>query len=439
MSNINHNNHGLVSSESPSLALTEAPSKPSKEAVHKSHRPLLLWGALGLGGLILSGLGYHWWSYASSHQETDNAYVIGHIQPVSSRIAGTVVKVLVEDNQEVPAGIPLVQLDRQDYEIALQQAQATLKNVQRQADVAKSNIQVAATNALGKNTEATGTIQSAKAEIATATATLTEAKAFLTAGQANLAQVQANLIKAKLDYQRYSQLRQSGAIAQQQLDAAQASYNSLVAQRQSAEAQIQEAQAKVLEARTNLDNAQAKFQSSQGIQQEAESNNQQIETSRQQYQAALAAIAKAEIDVKNAQLQLSYTQIISPNRGRIGNKTVEVGQRVSVSQPLLAIVEEKPWIVANFKETQLEKMRSGQEVEIKIDAFPSHVFKGKVDSFAPASGARFSLLPPDNATGNFTKIVQRVPVKITFEPESIKDYDQRITPGMSASVSVITE
>jgi membrane fusion protein (multidrug efflux system) len=140
--------------------------------------------------------------------------------------------------------------------------------------------------------------------------------------------------------------------------------------------------------------------------------------------------------LKDAQLQLSYTNITAPAAGRIGRKTVEVGNRVQAGTPLMAIVNNDYWLVANFKETQLENMKPGEEVEIKLDALPHHPFKGRVDSISPASGAQFALLPPDNATGNFTKIVQRVPVKIVFDSESVKGYESRITPGMSAEVSV---
>jgi membrane fusion protein, multidrug efflux system len=140
--------------------------------------------------------------------------------------------------------------------------------------------------------------------------------------------------------------------------------------------------------------------------------------------------------LKDAQLQLSYTNITAPAAGRVGRKNVEVGNRVQVGTPMMAIVNNDSWVVANFKETQLEKMKPGKPVEIKLDSFPHHTFKGRVDSISPASGAQFALLPPDNATGNFTKIVQRIPVKVVFDQESIKGYEARITPGMSAEVAV---
>jgi multidrug resistance efflux pump len=160
-----------------------------------------------------------------------------------------------------------------------------------------------------------------------------------------------------------------------------------------------------------------------------ETDNATTEVNRAQYDAAKAAIAQAEASLKDAQLQLSYTNIVAPSSGRIGRKTVEVGQRVQPGSPLMAIVESEYWVTANFKETQLKDIKPGQEVEIKLDAFPNHPFVGRVDSISPASGAQFALLPPDNATGNFTKVVQRIPVKVVFDPQSIQGYESRITPA----------
>ena len=265
-------------------------------------------------------------------------------------------------------------------------------------------------------------------------------------------QVKANLIKAKLDYIRYTKLYQNGAIPQQQLDLAKATYDALVAQIATNVEQIKQARSRVVEAEKNLTNAQAKLIAARGTLQQAystskqikvnrqqvESNRKQTEVSRKQYEAALAAIAQMETQVENAQLQLSYTKINAPTDGQVGNKTVEVGQRVQPGEDLMSVVSPKPWVIANFKETQLKKMEPGEVVEIKLDSFADHIFKGKIDSLAPASGAKFALLPPDNATGNFTKIVQRFPVKVVFEPESIKGYESRIVPGMSAVVTVET-
>ena len=170
--------------------------------------------------------------------------------------------------------------------------------------------------------------------------------------------------------------------------------------------------------------------------QQADATSQQTEVSRQQYKVAQAAVTQAEVQLKSATLQLSYTVLKAPASGQVGNKTVQVGQRVQPGQTLMSLVQQQPWIVANFKETQLAKMQPGQLVEIKLDAVPGHRFVGRIDSLAPASGAKFALLPPDNATGNFTKIVQRVPIKVVFDADSIRGYESKLTSGMSAAVTV---
>ncbi len=420
----------------PSLP-TVSPGAPYPvPAPSKRPRKQILMGALGVGVIALTIVGIRWWQYTATHQETDDAYVTGHIHPVNSRISGTVTQVLVDDNQIVSQGALLVQLDPRDYEVALQQAQASLESARHQADVAQTNIGVVATNAQGQTTAALGNIDAAVASISTSEAALAEAQAGVPAAQANLAQVNANLVKAKLDYDRYTSLVREGALPQQQLDAEKANYEALLAQRDTLKEQIRQAQARVVQAQKNLDNARAKLASTRGTLEQANSVAKQTEANRRQYQAAKAVISQAEAQVKNAQLQLSYTQITAPTAGRIGNKTVEVGQRLQPGQTLMAVVQDQPWIVANFKETQLGKMKPGQDVEIKLDSFPNHPFKGKVDSVSPASGAKFALLPPDNATGNFTKIVQRLPVKVVFDPKSIQGYESQIAPGMSVVVNV---
>lgn len=428
-----------VSVPMPAATVAAPPALPPlAQPIRKPIRKWLLIGALGIGGITASVYGYRWWQFASTHQETDDAYVTADIHPINARINGTVSAVEVQDNQSVRLGTVLVTLDRHDYEVALQQAQAALNVAKQQAAVAQANIGVTSTSAQGQTTQAQGNIDAAAASISTAQASLSEAQAGVPAAQAQLAQVNANLVKAKLDYDRYNQLAIEGAVPRAQFDAAEATYDALIAQRNATQEQVKQAQARVVQAQENLNNAEAKLASTRGTLQQANSVSQQATVNRRQYQAALAAIEQAQAQVKNAQLQLSYTIIQAPNAGTIGNKTVQVGQRVQPGQTLMSIVTEKPWVIANFKETQLAKMQPNQAVEIKIDSIPDHTFIGKIDSLSPASGARFALLPPDNATGNFTKIVQRVPVKIVFEPDSIRGYESRISPGMSVIATVET-
>jgi membrane fusion protein (multidrug efflux system) len=439
------------------------PGTPEPTPKKKNRKPLIL-AIAGIGAIAASTFGYHWWQHASTHEETDNATVAGHIHQVSSRVNGTVSEIEVNDNQLVKQGQLLVKLDPRDFQTKVLQAQAALDAAQRQANAAQADIALASETTSAKTAQAQGdvtaaaaTIDSAKAAVAeaqagipTAQAAVTEAQAGVRAAQAQVAQTDANLQRAQKDYNRYATLFQQGAIARQQLDTARAAYDVALAQKRSAEQGVQQAQAKVAQAQQGIARAQsqlaqaqqgvataqAKLAASKGGLQQATASGQQTEVNRAKYNAAKSAIAQAEASLKDAQLQLSYSNIFAPSSGRVGRKTVEVGQRVQPGSPLMAIVEGDYWVVANFKETQMKNIQPGETVEVKLDAFGDHTFRGRVDSISPASGSQFALLPPDNATGNFTKVVQRIPVKITFDPQSIQGYEARINPGMSAVVSV---
>ncbi|WP_392530614.1 HlyD family secretion protein [Nostoc sp. C117] len=446
---------------------TEAPviTPEEKEVPPKRKKPnALILAGLGVGAIVAGTFGYHYWQYTSTHQETDNATVAGNIHQISSRIPGTVSEVLVNDNQLVQPGQLLVKLDPRDYESKVKQAQAALENARGQAQAAQANISLTSQTTSGKTTQAQGDVSGAVAAISTAQAAVKEAQAGIPAAQAEVqlaqagipaaqaqvAQANANLEKAQTDYNRYNELYKTGAIARQQLDTAKAAYDVATAQKNAAVQGVEQAQAKLASAKVgvakaqsqlaqaqeNVTSAQAKLAASKGGLQQATAGGQDTTVKRSQYEAAKAAIAQSEASLKDAQLQLSYVNVTAPSAGRIGRKNVEVGNRVATGTPLMAIVDNQYWVVANFKETQLEKMRPGEPVEIKLDAFPHHAFIGRVDSISPASGAQFALLPPDNATGNFTKIVQRIPVKVVFDQKSIQGYESRITPGMSAEVAV---
>ena len=357
---------------------------------------------------------------------------------------------------------------------AISTAQAAIREAQEGVPAAEATVAEAEAGVPAAQAK----VAQAQAGIPQAQAKVTEAEAGIAAAEAQLVQARANLVKTQADYKRYESLQTEGAIARQQLDASKAAYEVAVGQTTAAQqgiaqararlaqakegvtaaiaavAQAQEgvkqaqaqvarakvgiasAQAKVAVAQEGISTAAAKLATSQGGLQQAEATGEQTKVSRSQYDAAKAAIAQSEASVKDAQLQLSYTNITAPAAGQIGRKSVEIGQRVQSGTPLMAIVSNDLWVVANFKETQLANMKPGQKVEIKLDAFGGRKFEGRVESFSPASGAQFSLLPPDNATGNFTKVVQRIPVKVVFDAESVKGYESRIAPGMSATVNV---
>jgi membrane fusion protein (multidrug efflux system) len=426
--------------DTPAVTPAEAPqveeaAPPTPKEPRK--RPLkLILAAAGVGAIAAGAFGFNWWQYASTHQETDDATVTGHIHQISARVPGTVQQVLVNDNQLVKAGQPLAKLDPRDYQVKLQQAQADLASAQQKANTAQVNISLSAKNAEAATTQSQGDIGKAQAAIAQARAQVAEAQAGVPQAQAQLAESQANLQKTEADYQRYSRLFSEGAVSAQQRDTALQAYKVAQAQARAGEEGVRQAQAKVAQSQQAVETAQSNLTSSQGGLQAAAAKGIQTEVSRSDFGTARTAIAQAQVALHNAQLQLSYTTIAAPTSGRIGRKTVEVGQQVQAGTPLMALVDNEYWVTANFKETQLERMRPGQPVEIKLDSFPHKKFTGRVDSLSPASGAQFALLPPDNATGNFTKVVQRIPVKVVLDADSIRGYESLITPGMSAVVTV---
>ncbi|BAY50552.1 HlyD family secretion protein (plasmid) [Scytonema sp. HK-05] len=393
----------------------------------------------GIAIAALAGtIGYRWWIYNKTHESTDDAYITSYIHPISSRIAGTVIQVNVDDNQEVKQGQILVELDPKDYQVVVQQAQAALENARRQASAAQATINLASQTAQANTTEAKGAVGDAIASIASSQSAVKQAQAGIATAQEQFTKAQAQEANTKITYERYEQLYQTGAIPKQQRDDALTAYQVAQAQTKAAQQGILDAKAKYQSALDGIDQARANLVDSQGKVQQAQASGQQTEVNRRQYKAAQAQIASADANLKQAQLNLSYTVIKAPVAGKIGNKTVQVGQRIQPDQPLLSVVSDDNWIVGNFNETQVGKMQPGEAVDIRVDAFPGKTFKGAINSVSPASGSDFSLLPPDNATGNFTKVVQRIPVKITFDRNSIKGYENRITPGMSVEVTVST-
>ena len=415
------------------------PDESNNSASPHRLRSIALVFLYSTGAIILGVFAYRWWRYASTHSYTKDAYITNHINPINSRISGTVVDILVKDNQIVTEGQPLVVLDPRDFQVELRRQQANLTAAQKQVEVAKSNIALAGKQARAQNTQAQGEIDTALANLADSEAALAVSKAQIPQAKAQLSSVEADLQKTQADYKRYQYLYEKGVSSAQQLDTARTAYEQDLASREVASEKIKQAQLQYEEARDNVAAVKGQLETRRGDLEAVESTKEQIEVNRRQYEAALAAVAQAEASVENARLQLEYTDIVASESGRIGNKTVRVGQRVQPGQALMSVVPTATWIVANFKETDISRMRAGQPVKIDIDTFGDRTFHGRVDSIAPASGAEFALLPPSNATGNFTKIVQRVPVKILFNPQSIKGYENLIVPGMSVEVGVVLD
>lgn len=435
--------HKKVTPDMDTLKTEASKSETSqKEATQKTKNkniPVkkILLTTLLTGLLIAGGLsGYQVFNHFMSHQETDDAYTTGHQHQISSRINGTVEQVLVDDNEHVKKGQVLAILDPRDFEVRKMQARASLELAQHQAEAAKTSVVFASTTATGKSAEAEAGVTNSEAELRRADAALLEAKAAVPKAEAELRAREAEETRAKADGKRFVVLANQGAVSFQQRDSAIRDYEVAKSSREAAQENLNQMNYKLQGAMQAVKSAKAQIDQAKGLVEQAKATHVQTTVNQKEFDVAKASMHRAEAELRDAQLQLSYTKIVSPVDGRVGRKTVEPGQRIQPGQQLMTIVSDDIWVVANFKETQLERMRPHQMVEIKIDSFPHHEFVGTVDSVSPGSGASFALLPPDNATGNFTKIVQRVPVKIRFDKETTKGYEKLLVPGMSAVVSV---
>ncbi len=378
---------------------------------------------------------YYAWLYLSTTQETDDAYITAHVTPISSRIESNVDQILIDDNEHVKKGQLLIILDPRDFERKVDEARTQLERVTREALVARRSIALAAMTAQASELNAAGDMSGSTSAIEKATVTIREAQYALAEQQQVLLQKQAELVRAQDDYRRFVQLETQGAVTTSERDSARRDFEVARAAYDGAKRAIDQKSEIIEESRQQLKIAQSQRVKALGNERTAQSRAIQTHVSQLQSDVSAAAIKEAEAKLAVAKLQLSYCRIYAPVSGRIGRKTVELGQRVQPAGRLFTLTEDEIWLVANFKENQLEKMQVGQAVEIKVDILPHKKFTGVVDSFSPGSGAQFTLLPPDNASGNFTKIVQRIPVKIHFTGSLGKFRDQ-LVPGLSAIATV---
>jgi membrane fusion protein (multidrug efflux system) len=370
--------------------------------------------------VVLAIVGVLLWLYFGTYESTDDAQIDGHVNSISARVSGHVSKLNVQDNQFVEAGTVLVEIDPTDYQISVNRARADYDDALATAAAAGVNIPITNVN--------TGSqLSSAQANVDNARAGVSAAERQLEGAKAQTAQAEANNAKAQSDLARYKQLVEKQEISQQQYDQAVAAARAGAASVEAARAAAEAAGQGVLQARSKVAQATADLRS-------AETAPQQLSATRSRAQSARAIAERKRADLDQAQQNLKYTQVIAPVSGIVSNRTVEVGQNVQPGQELMKVISlDDVWVTANFKETQLRRMRAGQPVDIKADS-SGRKYKGHVDSIAGASGARFSLLPPENATGNYVKVVQRIPVKIAFEQGETKDHVLR--PGMSVEPKV---
>ncbi|HEY4365041.1 MAG TPA: HlyD family secretion protein [Bryobacteraceae bacterium] len=386
---------------------------------------------------VLVGIGvegYRIWEEMQRVESTDDAQIDGTISPVSARIAGNVTEVLVADQQAVKAGDVLVQLDRKDLEVALARAQADLADAQAALEGARSDIPVASVSSTSTLSGAKSSRDDAAVAVDVAEQQLGAARARLNVVQANVRVAQANLTKASQDVERYRPLAAREEIARQTFDQALAAEQAARATVDAQQAAVAEAQQNISVAEKSVEQARAKLRQADSTVEAASSGPQQVKSTEARAQAAAARVAQKRAEVEQAQLNLTYTTITAPVAGIVGRKAVDVGQNIAPGQQVMSIVAvDDIWITANFKETQLKDMKVGQSADIEVDA-NGRTYSGRVERIAGASGAKFSLLPPENATGNYVRVVQRIPVRIDLDPNQNNDHALR--PGMSVTPKV---
>jgi membrane fusion protein (multidrug efflux system) len=382
----------------------------------------------------LAAVGYKLWKYFGTYESTDDAQVDGNIDPISTRITGHIVDVLVEDAQVVKAGDILVRIDPRDYEVAVAQAEANLSDAEASLQSSRINVPIVSTNTASTLETARSSRNEADAGFANAQKQLDAAHARLENTQAQVIQAEADYKKAADDAERYRLLALKDEIAQQTYDQAAQTAAAAKATIDARKASVNEARQNVGSAEATVRQAETKIPTANASIQSAMTRPQQIAQAQANTKAAAARVAQQRAALDQAKLNLSYTIIRAPATGIIGKKTGQVGQNVSPGESLMALVPlEDIWITANFKETQLRYMKPGQRVIFTVDAY-DHKFYGHVTGVGGASGSRFSLLPPENATGNYVKVVQRIPVRIDLDPGENKDHLLR--PGMSVDPKV---
>ena len=392
-----------------------------KDDPAKKRRRNIIIAAVVLLLIIGGGL---WYWHTTFYEDTDDAQVDGNLYQVSSRVAGQVTKVYVEDNTKVQQGDLIAEVDPKDYVVALDQAKANLASAEASYKQATVNVPVTSTTTRTN-------ISTSGSDVASAAASVAQAQKQAQASEARVAQAKANAVKAQLDVDRYTPLVQKDVISKQQYDAA-------VAQAAGNNAAVLEAQSTVIAQQEATRAAQQRLAQARFQQEQARKNGpQQVAIQQARVTAAEADVKQAQARVDQAALNLSYTHIRAPATGIINKKNVDIGENLSVGQSLLTIIPLTDlWVTANFKETQLDQMRPGQDVKISVDALGGRNFSGKVAQIGGATGSRLSLFPPENATGNYVKVVQRIPVRINFTNLQQENGDYALRAGFSVTPKV---
>ena len=391
-----------------------------------------------IGGVVLLAVIIGLFLYYHNRESTDDAQIDGHITPIASKIYGKVASVLVDDNQAVKAGQLLVKIDPRDYQAAVDQAKAALELAESEARSAGVDVPRTAENVASGTSNADAQLLGAQADEAKAQATYEEAQtADLAYAQANVNKSMANAALAQADLARYKPLMERDEISKQQYDAAKANADASASTLKADQEKLAQAQRNVEVVKAQLDAAKARVLQARAGVEGALADRKQVGMRTADAQAKVAKVAQARGALDAAQLNLSYTDVVAPVDGVATHKQVETGQIVQAGQGLLVVVPlQDVWVTANFKETQLRNMHAGQKAEVNVDTY-GKTFSGHVDSIAGATGGVLSLLPPENATGNYVKVVQRIPVKIVLDRDSVGSWVLR--PGMNVDATVITK
>ena len=389
-----------------------------EEAKQKPRRRFIIIGVVA----VLVVVGLLWWWHSTYYEDTDDAQVDGHLIQISARIAGHVLKVNVDENQYVDAGTVIAQLDPKDFQTAVAQDEANLESAEASYEAAKVNVPVT-------HISTGSTLSSAGADVSSSSSQVSQSEHQLAAAQAQVVQAEANNTKAQLDLQRYKPLVEKDVISKQQFDAAVAAADGDKAALEEAKANLEAANSAVRVAKDRVASAQASYKN-------AMTAPQLVAIQKARADQAAAQVEQARAALDQAKLNLSYTTIVASTAGIVTKKSVEVGQNVSVGQNMATLVSlDDIWITANFKETQLEHMRQGQLVTITVDAYGGRKYDGKITQIGGATGSVLSLFPPENATGNYVKVVQRIPVRIDLTNHD-QNSDHLLRPGMSVEPKV---
>ena len=395
----------------------QTPAETVETPEKKSGRKFIVIAVLIL--LVIGGGLFYWHSTFS--EDTDDAQVDGDLYEVSSRVTGQVIKVYVQDNQTVQAGQAIADIDPKDYQVAFDQAQANLASAE--ADYEQAHVNVPITSVTSSTQ-----VSTSGSDVTASQASVAQAEKQREAADARVVQAKANALKAQLDVERYTPLVQKDVISKQQYDQAVATANATTASVLESQADVIAAQESVRQAQQKV--AQSRFQAVQA----AKNGPEQVKAQEARANSMLAAVNQAKAKLEQARLNLGYCKIVAPVAGIVSKKNVDVGANVSIGQDLLTVVPvTNLWVTANFKETQLDKMKPGQEVKLEVDALGGRKFSGKITQIGGATGSRLSLFPPENATGNYVKVVQRIPVRIDFTNLQQENGDYALRPGFSVT------